>query len=225
MNEVSDMEDLRLRFTKNERAIYISHLDLMRTIQRAFLRAGFRLKHSEGFNPRPQLVFALPLSVGTASECELLDFKLDAFVCVPEIPYFLNRALPEGIRVVEVYHKTRKFKEIKWLDVDGILYYDGQNAAEKLPTLMDFFSRAPLVIQKRGKRGVSDFDIAPAVRSITFDSEEDRVFLKAIVSAQEPTMNPELLPSALTQLLPELAPDFASFTRRQFYDADMNVFR
>ena len=33
-------EKLRLRFEKTGRAIYISHLDLMRTMQRVFLRAG-----------------------------------------------------------------------------------------------------------------------------------------------------------------------------------------
>ena len=225
MSEQSDMEDLRLRFTKTGRAVYISHLDLMRTMQRSFLRAGFRLKYSEGFNPHPQLVFALPLSVGMASECELLDFKLDEFACVSEIPYLLNRALPQGIRVEEVYHKERKFKEIKWLDVDGTFCYDGQEASEKLAPLMDFFSRDSLVIQKKNKSGISDFDISSAIRSVSFDSEGDKVFLKAVVSAQEPTMNPELLPSALTQLAPELAPDFASFTRRQVYDADMRVFR
>ena len=225
MNEPNAMDELRLRFTKTGRAVYISHLDLMRTMQRSFLRAGLRLKHSEGFNPHPQLVFALPLSVGMASECELLDFKLDEIACVSEIPYLLNRALPEGIRVTEVYRKTRKFKEIRWLDVDGVFEYDGQNACEKLPALMDFFARESLVIQKKSKSGISDFDISPALRSISFDSEGEKVFLKAVVSAQEPTMNPELLPAARTQLAPELTPDFASFTRRQVYDADMRIFR
>ena len=225
MNEQSNMEDLRLRFTKTGRAVYISHLDLMRTVQRSFVRAGLRLKHSEGFNPHPQLVFALPLSVGMASECELLDFKLDELACVSEIPYLLNRALPEGIRVTEVYHKERKFKEIRWLDVDGTFEYDGQDAGTKLPALMDFFSKESIVIQKKSKSKIGDFDISPAIRSISFDSEGENVFLKAVVSAQEPTMNPELLPAALTQLDPALAPSFASFTRRQVYDADMQIFR
>ena len=44
-------EKLRLRFEKTGRAIYISHLDLMRTMQRVFLRADCPLKYSEGFNP------------------------------------------------------------------------------------------------------------------------------------------------------------------------------
>ena len=47
------MDKLRLRFEKTGRAIYISHLDLMSTMQRAFARAELELKYSEGFNPHP----------------------------------------------------------------------------------------------------------------------------------------------------------------------------
>ena len=43
----------RLLFSKTGRAKYISHLDLMRTFQRAFSRAGIQIKHTEGFNPHP----------------------------------------------------------------------------------------------------------------------------------------------------------------------------
>ena len=70
------MSKLRLRFAKQGRAVYISHLDLMHTMQRAFSRAGYELKYSEGFNPHPQISIALPLSVGASSLCEILDFKL-----------------------------------------------------------------------------------------------------------------------------------------------------
>ena len=70
------MDKLRLRFSKTGRAIYISHLDLMAAMQRAFARAELPLKFSEGFNPHPQISILLPLSVGTASVCELMDFRL-----------------------------------------------------------------------------------------------------------------------------------------------------
>ena len=55
-------EKLRLRFEKTGRAIYISHLDLMRTMQRVFLRADCPLKYSEGFNPHALISILLPLS-------------------------------------------------------------------------------------------------------------------------------------------------------------------
>ena len=56
------MDKLRMRFEKTGRAIYISHLDLMHTLQRAFSRAGFRIKYSEGYNPHPVISIALPLN-------------------------------------------------------------------------------------------------------------------------------------------------------------------
>lgn len=219
------MDNLRLRFSKTGRAIYISHLDLMRTMQRAFFRAGLKLKYSEGFNPHAQISFALPLSVGTASCCELMDFRLSEFMSLTEIPFLLNKVLPEGISVLEAYEPQTKFKDIKWLDVDGAFEYDGRSADDKVSGLMDFFSQNSIIIPKKNKSGISEVDIAPSIKSIEFDSSGSFVRLKAIVSAQNPTLNPELLVSALEHLAPELAPDFGAFTRTQLYDCDMNIFR
>ena len=219
------MDNLRIRFSKTGRAVYISHLDLMRTMQRAFLRAGLPLKYSEGFNPHAQITFAMPLSVGTASLCDLMDFRLKDFMSISEIPFRLNKALPEGIEVLEAYEWENKFKNIKWLDVDGVFEYDDRNPADMLPGLMDFFAQDSLVIRRKTKSGISDSDIAPSIRSIAFDLGTGCVRLKALISAQEPTLNPDLLPTALEQLAPELKPDFAAFTRAQLYDADMRIFR
>lgn len=49
--------------------------------------------------------------------------------------------------------------------------------------------------------------------------------MEATISAQEPTLNPELLAESLRQLAPNIAPDFAKFTRVETYDADMNIYR
>ena len=67
----------RLLFEKKGNAIWISHLDLMRAFQRAFKRADLPLTHTTGFNPRPSVSIALPLSLGIESRCELLDFDLE----------------------------------------------------------------------------------------------------------------------------------------------------
>ena len=62
----------RLLFEKIGNAVWMSHLDLMRVFQRAFKRAGLNLKCTQGFNPRPSVSIALPLSVGVESVCERL---------------------------------------------------------------------------------------------------------------------------------------------------------
>lgn len=219
------MDKLRLRFKKTGRAIYISHLDLMKTVQRAFSRAGYALKYSEGFNPRPQLAFALPLSVGMGSVCDVLDFKLKEDYPLDDMPARLTAALPEGIEIIEVYEPSRKAAEIKWLEISGIMEYDDKNAAETAAKLCDFYAQEAVVITKKTKRGEGEMDIKAAISSIDFTPCETGVEVRAVISAQEPTLNPELLTEALRQKAPELAPDFAKYTRMETYDAQMTVFR
>ena len=219
------MDKLRLRFSKTGRAIYISHLDLMHTMQRAFSRAGYALKYSEGFNPHPQISIALPLSVGTASRCEIMDFKLKEDPDPAELPRKLTAALPEGIEVLEVYEPERKTAQLKWLAVDGVMEYDERCPAEMADALSAFYAREAVVITKKTKRGVGETDIRPGIREISFAPGEKAVSVKAVISAQEPTINPELLAEALRQFAPELAPDFAGFVRIETYDADGKVFR
>lgn len=227
------MDKLRLRFKKTGRAVYISHLDLMATMQRAFSRAGLELKYSEGFNPHPLISILLPLSVGTASICELMDFRLresSDFQVTRELlqtlPERLTAALPEGIRVLEAYPAEKKSALLKWLDVKGRLEYDGGAPAPE--DLAAFFAQPEIVIEKKTKRGMGMSDIRPAIQNISFERDGttgDAILLDARISAQEPTLNPDHMVAALRQLRPELAPDFAEFTRLETWDAEENLYR
>ena len=219
------MNKLRMRFSKTGRAIYISHLDLMATMQRAFSRAGSRLKYSEGFNPRPQISIALPLSVGCASVCELMDFQLLEEVDITILKDRLNATMPEGIFVQEIYEPTRKNAEIKWLSIEGVFEYDDREVDIILPQLESFFRRESIVIEKKTKRGFGETDIRPAIAEISFAGGEGGVALTGLISAQNPTLNPELLAASLRALAPEIAPDFAKFTRIETFDAQNRVFR
>lgn len=219
------MNKLRMRFSKTGRAIYISHLDLMATMQRAFSRAGSRLKYSEGFNPRPQISIALPLSVGTSSLCELMDFQLVDEVDITLLKQRLNTTMPEGIEVLEIYEPTRKNAGLKWLAVEGIFEYDEPRVDIIQNELTSFFERESIVIEKKTKRGFGETDIRPSIREISFVPEGDAVRVEAVISAQNPTLNPDLIPGALRALAPEIAPDFAKFTRIETYDEERKLFR
>lgn len=219
------MDKLRLRFEKTGRAVYISHLDLMHTMQRAFSRAGYALKYSEGFNPHPQISIALPLSVGMASVCEIMDFKLREDPVLEELPARLTAVMPEGIRILEAYEPQRKIAELKWLRVAGVFEYDERDAALMAEQLEKFYRSPEIVIVKKTKRGMGETDICPAIREIAFSAVEKAVFVEALISAQEPTLNPELLAEALRQKAPELAPDFSKFTRMETYDKDLKRYR
>lgn len=219
------MDKLRMRFAKTGRAVYISHLDLMRTLTRCFLRAECRLKYSEGFNPHPQISIALPLSVGCESVCEIMDFKMLEEMSPEEILKRLSVQMPEGIEVLEIYESERKVKELKWLKISGIFEYDERHAEEMAARLNEFFAVESIVITKKTKRGVGESDIRPAIKEICFEASGTDVVLCATISAQEPTLNPELIADSLRQLAPDIAPDFAKFRRLEVFDENMQAFR
>ena len=221
------MNDLRMRFIKEGRAVYISHLDLMRTMQRAFFRAGYELKYSEGFNPHPRISVLQPLSVGCSSECELMDFCLTKELGTPEdFVSAMNAALPEGIRVTEVYPAQTKPALMKYMRIRGVYEYDSM-PADCLPRLEEFYSRSPLTVLRKTKRGEADFDLSSAFSGvkITKDDQTGKVLLECVISVNDPVLNPELLKKALDQLQPELSPGFAVFRRLETYDSGMQLFR
>ena len=108
------MPELRLRFEKRGKAAYLSHLDVLRTFQRAFIRAGVQVKHSEGFNPHPKMSIAAPLQLGCESLCEVLDVSV---LSGPEdLPAALNPVLPEGLRVSSAAAPVLGVGKIAWAE-------------------------------------------------------------------------------------------------------------
>ena len=222
------MSEHRLLFAKSGRARYMSHLDLMRTFQRAFLRAEVPIRHTEGFNPHAFVSIALPLSVGYSSDCELLDFTLLNGAEEGRVPGRLNAVMPEGILIRDCYRAERPIKELVWLDWDVNLEYDGGVPAGGADALRELLSRPSLVVRKRSKKAKSGFtevDLIPRIRSFWLSEGKGGLSLRAVLSAQNPGLNPELILSALGEEHPELAPDFARFHRREALDGEGGVFR
>jgi uncharacterized protein (DUF2344 family) len=54
---------------------YLSHAEMLRTLQRACVRAGINVRYSQGFNPRPKLSLPLPRPVGVESDDEVLSLR------------------------------------------------------------------------------------------------------------------------------------------------------
>ena len=97
------MQRLRIRFSRGEEIKYISHLDIMRLWERALRRARIPLAYSEGFNPRPRISLAAPLSVGVTSEAELMDIFLSKMVSPHWFTAAVNQQLSHGIQILEVF--------------------------------------------------------------------------------------------------------------------------
>lgn len=217
---------LRLLFVKEGRAVYISHLDLLRTFQRVFLRQGLVLRHSQGFHPHPILSFALPLPVGQASDCEILDFEINGDGDGKGLPEALNAFMPEGIRAVDCYIPVRPVRELAWIRCKVNFIYDCGVPIETPDRIRNLLLGDSVVIQKRTKRKeLADVDIRPMLRSLQIMEKSTALCLDAVVSAQNPGMNPALLAAAVEAHLPELAPDFVQVRRLELLDAAGERFR
>ena len=218
----------RILFEKKGNAVWISHLDLMRLFQRAFKRAGLPLTHTQGFNPRPSVSIALPLSVGVESNCELLDFELDGDKVANRIVRGkLNDYLVPGIRVIKVYDNGQKLKYLAYLDTVVTLEYDNGVPENTVERLTELFGREEVFVEKKTKsNGIQDQNIIPMIQSMEVLQEDEKtVLLKARVCCQNPTLNPMQLHAAIVRHAPELIPDFAKCERLELYDTEGNIFR
>lgn len=94
------MEKLRVIYSKSKEAIYLSHLDTLKVFCEALSRANIPVEFSKGYNPRPEITFAHPLSVGIESTGEIFEVILSEFI---EPSYFIkeiNKVLPSGLTVL-----------------------------------------------------------------------------------------------------------------------------
>lgn len=217
----------RLLFEKTGNAVWISHLDLMRLFQRAFKRAGLPLTHTQGYNPRPSVSIALPLSVGVASCCELLDFDLDnATLDTEAMVARLNSALIEGVRVLQVYADGRKIRDLALLRSVITLEYDRGVPVGLVPALQSLFSAPALIVPKKTKNGIQEQDIIPMIHDLNVRQISDNeAELDMLACCQNPTLNPMQLVAAIDLYAKELKPSFAKCRRIEIYDTQKNVFR
>lgn len=217
----------RLLFTKTDDAVWMSHLDLMRLFQRAFKRAGLPLTHTQGYNPRPSVSIALPLSVGMESVCELLDFDLEGeSVSCDEITARLNRALVPGVKVLKTYSDGRKIKDISLLECALTLEYDRGIDDAGVQQIAQLFNRESLTVEKKGKNGPVQQDIIPMIRTLLVTQDDAHtVRILARICCQNPSLNPMQIVAAIGLYAPELRPDHAICRRMEIFDTNGNVFR
>ncbi len=192
---------VRIRFRKVGKLQYISHLDLQRTMQHCIKRSGIPAWYTKGFNPHYKLVFALPLSVGAESECELLDLRIDRDIADAEILRRFNATVTEELMGLEAYTPTTKFSDIAWakyrVTLNGPLLKDGDaDAAERLLTT------SPLMMIKRSKSGEREVDLVPMIRTVETAGGAGELTLSLMLNAAGADyLNPELVVRALREQL------------------------
>ena len=217
----------RILFEKTGDAVWMSHLDLMRLFQRAFQRAGLLLTHTQGFNPRPSVSIAMPLSVGVQSVCELLDFDLQGEkVPCQQIVDRLNQVLVKGVKVLDCYESGKKIKELAYLECAITLEYDAGVPEEAEKDIAALFTQNTLNVEKKSKNGIAEQDIIPMIHTCRVTIEDaNTICIFSRVCCQNPSLNPMQLVAAIERYLPVYKPDHTVCCRLEIYDQKEQVFR
>lgn len=180
----------RLMFTKVGTAKFISHLDLVRVMQRSFKRAKLPIWYTQGFNPRQYLMFPLPLSLGIESETEFMDIALLELLQPEDICSRLNLVLPEGIKILSAGAPVHEHTDIEKSDYT-IRITVSVPAEEAVEKLRDFFSADKIQIMKRVKpkknrrEEFKEMDVRQYVQlmDISIDGDETVLSLRLAASA------------------------------------------
>src|SRR5579864_4791622 len=95
-------DKVRIRFRKAGDLRLISHHDLMRCFERMLRRAGLPFHSTSGFNPKPRLIFAMPLPLGTSGSGEIVELELDQAIPADEVRDRLASEAPQGLEIISV---------------------------------------------------------------------------------------------------------------------------
>ncbi len=99
--EPLDVRDkIRIRFRKSGELRLLSHHDLMRAFERMLRRAALPFRNSQGFHPKPRLVFALSLPLGVVGCEEVLELELSQIIPLDELQQRLTAQCPAGLQLL-----------------------------------------------------------------------------------------------------------------------------
>ena len=218
----------RMRFAKEGRAKYISHLDLMHTMQRAMARCQMPLWFTEGFNQHAYVSVALPLSTGYSGEYEFLDFNLLSENVPINAVEALNAVFPEGLRAIEIYPLTdggMPLRDIAWSKYRITWSFAGGVPADFAENVNKLFAQPTVEIVKRSKRGEKTVNMRELMNGFALTEQDGQVVAGVVTAAGNNNMSPEYLTRAIAQYLPQYEISSAAYHRLCVYNDKMQAFR
>ena len=187
---------IRFRFARSGSLRYIGHLDLMRTFERSMRRAELPLLHSQGYNPRPMLVFALPLGVGIATSDDYLDMALSEERDVKSTIDALVPMLPDGLSILDGWSVPETRVSIMAIVSAASYRLRAPGIADAVSKL---YERVTVLVEKKSKGQIRTLDIRPLMLSIVADGSSDKDACTVLVCAgSHENVRPDLLLKALT---------------------------
>lgn len=226
------MSILRCKFTKEKDMKYISHLDLLRLLDKALRRAKIKLSFSQGFNPHPKIAFGQALSLGISSFGEYVDIELYEDIKEDEFLNRINNVLPDGIKFLKSVYIENTVPSLMSSITHGVYIIElnmNKNISldDMKSKINEFMLKDEIIDVKENKKGkLNEVNIRTLIRELNVLSvEENRVLLNAILATGS---KGNLKPSILIEKLKEISSldiedDYVKFMRKDLFIEENNT--
>jgi radical SAM-linked protein len=196
------LKKVEIRFEKGEAIRFISHHDLMRALMRAVRRSALPVRLTEGFNPRPRLIFPVALEVGVASLDEVAEIELTQCLDTQEIQARLSSALPPGLTLRSVKDLPPRRAARTVLKMVYRLHLAETATAVPPEALEKLMAATTLPFGRPREKTVQNVDLRPALLALEI---ADGDLLVTVMPTQQGTARPlEVLSLLLNQPLENL---------------------
>jgi len=190
-------------YHKTEAARFVSHLDVQRTLQRAFRRAKLPLAYSAGFNPHPEISFASALSTGATSDAEWFDVTLEQDMAPQAFLDAVNAVLPKGFYLSDAQPMPEGIKTLstktRAAEYCIVATMEQPITGDALESALEMMLSGEIIVNKRTKSGVKPVDIRPQILRVTVEGiEGNEITLRVLGKLQaDGGLRTELLMGAL----------------------------
>lgn len=220
---------LRIKFKKVGNLQYVSHLDLVRTMHKIIVRSKLPLWYTEGFNPKPKMVFAAPLSIGTESLVEFMDLRLVERIDPALAIKALNANMTDELVVLDAYYPETKLTDLKWLSY--VITLNTLGASPELADKVNAALKADVMPVAKKQKPEDTMDIKPLIRYATAVYDAGNIRIDCTLSADASSfLNPEYLVKYLRSACGVLSSgnlmaESYAILRHSAYAADMSDYR
>ena len=220
---------LRIKFKKVGNLKYVSHLDLVRTMHKIIVRSKLPLWYTEGFNPKPKMVFAAPLSIGTESLVEFMDLRLVERIDPALAISALNANMTDELVVLDAYYPETKLTDLKWLSY--VITLNTIGASPELAERVNEALRADAMPVAKKQKPEDAVDIKPLIRFASAVYDAGNIRIDCTLSADASSfLNPEYLVKYLRAACGVLSSgnlmaESYEILRHSAYAADMSEYR
>lgn len=203
-----------VKYSKNDAAVYTSHLDVQRSMQRTLKRSNLPIKYTMGFHPHVALTFAQPLSVALESTGDYMEFSLLDFVPADTIKARINSVIPPGFYAEGCGYISPEYKSLmsmvqmcEWIvKVENITQNQMEDEIKRL------HESTEIIVEKHTKKGFRMVDIKDGIIDISPVADLPRVMHMRLRSGGKLNVSPKMVLAAM-----EIEPKYASICRKDIY--------